>query len=183
MQTTAFSLFLLLSALTAAGFSYAAQSGRWVGEYPVAGANRARKWMVVGFAVAMVLFLVLTLPGVPYADEDRQPDRIVHVSAKQFAFDLSDTPIETGDSAPAAYAMKSVKAGELIEFRVTSADVTHGFGIYTSDGKILTQTQAMPGYVNRLRHTFEEPGGYPVFCMEYCGVGHHAMRATITVTE
>jgi cytochrome c oxidase subunit 2 len=39
----------------------------------------------------------------------------------------------------------------------------------------VTQTQAMPGYVNKLYHTFTKPGKYQILCMEYCGAAHHFM--------
>lgn len=77
----------------------------------------------------------------------------------------------------------NVTAGEAVEFRVTSVDVNHGLGIYNEAGVMVAQTQAMPGYVNRLVHTFEAPGIYQLLCLEYCGVGHHAMTAEIVVTE
>lgn len=76
-----------------------------------------------------------------------------------------------------------VVAGRPVEFRVTSADVNHGFGIYDAAGTLVAQTQAMPGYVNRLTHVFEKPGTYQVLCLEYCGLGHHAMMAEIIVTD
>lgn len=74
-----------------------------------------------------------------------------------------------------------VQAGTPVEFRVTSSDVNHGFAIYAPDGRIATQTQAMPGYTNTLVHTFAEPGTYTVMCLEYCGIGHAPMTATLTV--
>jgi cytochrome c oxidase subunit 2 len=75
-----------------------------------------------------------------------------------------------------------VTAGKPVEFRFTSADVNHGFGIYDAAGTLVAQTQAMPGYVNRLIHVFEAPGTYQVLCLEYCGLAHHAMTAEIQVT-
>jgi cytochrome c oxidase subunit 2 len=39
----------------------------------------------------------------------------------------------------------------------------------------------MPGYINVLRYTFNEPGVYRVLCLEYCGVAHHEMTADIKV--
>lgn len=76
----------------------------------------------------------------------------------------------------------TVPAGSLIEFRVTSADVNHGFGIYGPEGHLLTQTQAMPEYTNRLLYTFDQPGTYTVHCLEYCGIGHAPMKTTFQVT-
>ena len=66
---------------------------------------------------------------------------------------------------------------------VTSADVNHGFGIYDADLRLVAQTQAMPGYTNRLRHTFAAEGTYRVLCMEYCGLVHHNMITEIKVVK
>jgi cytochrome c oxidase subunit 2 len=54
-----------------------------------------------------------------------------------------------------------IVVGKPVEFQVTSTDVNHGFGLYNSDLQMVAQTQAMPGYVNRLRYTFTTPGTYP----------------------
>jgi cytochrome c oxidase subunit 2 len=75
----------------------------------------------------------------------------------------------------------TVERGKEVEFQVTSDDVNHGFAIYRNKTKLITQTQAMPGFVNKLRVTFDEPGEYEVMCLEYCGLSHHAMNATIYV--
>jgi cytochrome c oxidase subunit 2 len=75
-----------------------------------------------------------------------------------------------------------VPAGALVEFRVTTLDVNHGFSIYAPDGRLMAQTQAMPGYVNRLRVEFDRPGTYRVLCLEFCGMAHHVMNGVIEVT-
>ena len=76
----------------------------------------------------------------------------------------------------------TVKAGQVVEFEVTADDVNHGFAIYQNKHRLVAQVQAMPGYVNRLRVIFTEPGEYEVLCLEYCGLAHHGMRAVIKVT-
>jgi len=75
----------------------------------------------------------------------------------------------------------TVRAGSVVEFRVTSGDVNHGFALYAPDGRIVAQTQAMPGYTNKLLHTFQQPGTYTVQCLEYCGLGHAPMKTTLKV--
>lgn len=75
----------------------------------------------------------------------------------------------------------TVKAGSVVEFRVTSADVNHDFALYAPDGRIVAQVQAMPGYTNKLLHTFAQPGTYTVQCLEYCGLAHASMRTTLKV--
>ena len=70
----------------------------------------------------------------------------------------------------------------MVECRITAEDVNHGFAIYDPSMRIIAQAQAMPGYVNVLRHTFSEPGTYKILCLEYCGLSHHEMAAEFTVT-
>lgn len=70
---------------------------------------------------------------------------------------------------------REVPAGATVQFNVHADDVNHGFGVVDDTGRLLFQTQAMPGYVNSVSHVFEKTGTYRVICMELCGVGHHAM--------
>jgi len=76
-----------------------------------------------------------------------------------------------------------IPLGREVEFRVTSEDVTHGLGIFDPNRVLVAQVQAMPGYTNRLVHTFAAPGTYEILCMEYCGIGHHEMSNTFEVLE
>ena len=112
-----------------------------------------------------------TLADLPYAathGKAEQPaDITVGVTGHQWYWDMDRTEIP---------------AGKLVAFRVTSADVNHGFAIYNADHQVVAQTQAMPGYTNVVRHTFRRPGTYTVRCLEYCGLAHHNMTKKITVT-
>ncbi|MCC7232463.1 MAG: hypothetical protein IT242_05925 [Bacteroidia bacterium] len=72
-------------------------------------------------------------------------------------------------------------AGKTVEFRVTSNDVNHGFAIYDTQNQLIVQTQAMPGYVNRLRWKFEQPGHYSIRCLEFCGAAHAFMESSFLV--
>jgi cytochrome c oxidase subunit 2 len=112
-------------------------------------------------------------------------------------YNLTDLPYDAAQAKSAAGAVQVVDAvghqwywqlsadhvdvGQTVEFRVTSADANHGFGIYDPDLLLVAQTQAMPGYTNTLRYTFSRKGTYKILCMEYCGVAHHGMIAEIQV--
>ncbi len=183
MQMTALTVFIVWSAITVAIFVFVGLSGRQPGELSVKAYKRNRAVLFVGLSIAAVVFLYLTLPFMPYPDEGVTPDRVVYVSSKQFAFKMSDQPISREDALndELFLSIEPIKAGELIEFRITTADVTHGFCIYGQQGRILTQTQAMPGYINRLRYRFPERGTYPVLCLEFCGIGHHTMKSQLVV--
>ena len=108
------------------------------------------------------------------ATADETPARKIEAVGWMWAWDFQV------DGASASLPLE-VPARELVEFAVTSKDVNHGFGIYDLQGRLIAQTQAMPGYVNHLRVRFEKPGTYHVLCLEYCGVGHTVMMAEILV--
>ena len=68
-----------------------------------------------------------------------------------------------------------------VVFDVTAKDVNHGFGIYDPGGRVISQVQAMPLYVNHLAVTFAVPGRYIVRCLEFCGIAHAAMQGGFDV--
>ena len=76
-----------------------------------------------------------------------------------------------------------VRAGTPVRFDVTSVDVNNGFGIYDPHGHLIGSVQAMPGRHNELDLTFRTPGVYRILCLEYCGLIHHLMQASFTVTR
>lgn len=121
-------------------------------------------WILVGVGVVVTL---ASLRYVPYgAAAGATEPQIVNVIGHQWSWELS---------------RDEVVAGRPVEFRVTSADVNHGFGIYDQNLRLVAQTQAMPSYVNRIVHTFERPGTYRILCLEYCGLLHHDMPAKVRV--
>lgn len=72
-----------------------------------------------------------------------------------------------------------VPAGRPVTFRLTSADVIHGFQIVGTNGN----TMVVPGYVSQFTTVFREPGEYLIVCNEYCGLAHHVMSAKLIVEE
>jgi cytochrome c oxidase subunit 2 len=71
-----------------------------------------------------------------------------------------------------------VPAGRPVRFRLTSADVIHGFQIVGTNANAMI----VPGYVSQFTITFE-PGEYLIVCNEYCGLAHHAMSAKLVAEE
>jgi cytochrome c oxidase subunit II len=134
-------------------------------------AYKIRKYYFLGVFAVMTFVSAITLTRLPYHSPHgvaAKDLKVVDVKGIQFGWEMSDTEF---------------KVGEPIEFRVTSKDVTHGFGLYDKDMQLIAQTQAMPEYTNSVYHTFEKPGKYQILCMEYCSVGHHIMIREITVTD
>lgn len=89
---------------------------------------------------------------------------VVSVVAQMFSF--TPNPIE-------------VPANRPVTFRITSADVDHGFEVIGTDANAM----ALPGYVSQFTVTFAKPGEYTIGCNEYCGLLHHNMTGTLIVKE
>ena len=131
-------------------------------------AHALQAWLFAILFVGFVAGSWATLRHFPIPPQHRDLDvkQVVDVVGRQWSWQMT----------PA-----SVKAGSPVEFRVRSDDVNHGFALYAPDGRIVTQTQAMPGFTNKLVYTFAEPGTYVVQCLEYCGLGHGPMKTTLEV--
>ncbi|MEC5423743.1 cytochrome C oxidase subunit II [Virgibacillus sp. C22-A2] len=173
VQTAAWVTSLFFMLIVTAVFAFVAMNSTEKKDYePI-----KKKWYKARtfYGSALIIFFLIitiyTLRDLPYNQpaygEGREPE-IVDVEALQFGWNISETQFKTG---------------EPIEFHVTSADVTHGFGIYDKNLNLIAQTQAMPEYTNKVYITFEQPGTYKILCMEYCGLAHHLMVMEIEVTD
>jgi cytochrome c oxidase subunit II len=183
IQMRALYVFLGVASFLVAMFIYAAWSTRHPKDIDYHSAYALRRKLLFLVLAVLVLGLAMTLAKTPYPRTHDVPDQVVFVVGKQFSFGISASPISNDDEYLAAtYATPvELRAGSLVEFRVTSFDVNHGFSLYSPSNRLIAQTQAMPGYINRLRIRFSEPGRYHVLCLELCGSGHHRMRGVFDV--
>src|SRR5262249_9009404 len=122
-------------------------------------------WLLVA---VVAITTATTLTALPYpAGAPQAASRvIVHATGVQWNWTIEGPDIVVGQP---------------VEFRVSSTDVNHGFGIYTPSMEMVAQTQATPGYVNRWQYTFAAPGTYHILCLEYCGLVHHQMISDLVV--
>lgn len=173
LQNVIWAITLAGMGLVALGFIYAiTQAGR---PADTAEAERAHR---TSMTLRRALFVALLLLGIgiawaslrpfpiPLQHGPLQAAQVVEVVGHQWTWDVSQTRL---------------RAGEPVEFRVTASDVNHGFAIYAPDGRIVIQTQAMPGFTNKILYTFHTPGTYRIMCLEYCGVAHNGMTAEFDV--
>ncbi len=132
--------------------------------------EREKTWFGI-VVVLLVALLFATIFFTPYgrgARDEGAGAQLVDVSAQQFAFLMPSRPL---------------KAGQPVEFRLTSKDVNHGFAVFNDRHVFLFQVQVVPGRTQYYRYTFHKPGTYSVECFEYCGVGHDRMATTFTVAR
>jgi cytochrome c oxidase subunit 2 len=159
----------IVGTLVIAIFASVARTARDVGTSDEI-ATAAARWRRTTFWGLVVLFIpavAYSLTKTPYGRGGTTAATIIQATGHQWAWELSPD---------------TVGAGQPIEIHVTGADVNHGFGVYDTHDRLVTQTQAMPGFTNVIRYTFNDPGTYRVLCLEYCGLGHHTMMAQLTVT-
>jgi cytochrome c oxidase subunit 2 len=116
------------------------------------------------FALLVVLGVslhIVTHETIPWKSLDLErahitADREFEIAIAAHAFKLPALPMV-------------VKAGEVVRFTVTSADLTYGFGLFRPDSSMLFQMQVLPGHMNDILWRFDRPGRYTLRSTEYSG--------------
>jgi cytochrome c oxidase subunit II len=135
--------------------------------------------------VAMVVFTGLHWAMMPPSRVETIDPTTLHVSGEFIESNLG-TALEQDRSATVRIVAQQysftpqcvlVPANTPITFRVTSADVVHGFLV--ADTNINSMVE--PGYVSTFKTRFNKPGEHLMPCHEYCGTGHEGMWAHVKV--
>ncbi|MCC6315321.1 MAG: cytochrome c oxidase subunit II [Thermomicrobiales bacterium] len=136
----------------------------------MASAGRLRRWLLFPMVAVLIVGFFISLYWLPYtnvrAERLGEPQMTVEVTALQWAWIVKQT---------------NIPAHVPVEFALTTEDVNHDFAIYDPEGRIVAQSQVMPGFTNRLIFQFDQPGEYVVRCLEYCGLGHPGMEVRLNV--
>ncbi len=134
-------------------------------------AAKVRKKLFYVSVLILAVVFVISMYWLPYPVARTvtvgEPTKTIMITAEQWQWTVNDT---------------TITKGTVVKFILRSADVNHGFGLYDSDGTLLTQAQVVPGYDVTLIWKFDQAGRYTIWCLEYCGINHHAMTAVLTVT-
>lgn len=131
------------------------------------------------------MLLVLFFGGIMYAaivEDIDVPTCITNMEPFE-----SDTLFQTG---PDSYELQMVArmwsfqpsvvtlpVGSTVDLYVTSQDIIHGFKLERKNVNLM----AVPGAINYMRVTFNEPGEYLFACHEFCGAAHHTMAGRIVI--
>jgi cytochrome c oxidase subunit 2 len=173
LQDVVWTIWLVGAGLIALGFIFViVQAGKPADDQATRKATRTshvlQAWLFVILFVGFVVGSWATLRHFPLPPQKGTlaAQQVVEVVGRQWSWQIKP---------------ETVKSGSVVEFRVTSDDVNHDFALYAPDGRIVTQTQAMPGYTNKLLYTFDTPGTYTVQCLEYCGLMHAEMAQKLQV--
>jgi len=116
----------------------------------------------VGMLVVLGVSLhIITFNTIPWTEMDLNrgdytPDRSFNIIVENHEFKL-----------PAEQLVAEV--GEIVEFDVTSKDLTYGFGLFRADNSMVLQMQVVPGHRNDILWKFTKPGVYSIRSTEYSG--------------
>jgi len=155
-------------------------------------ARTERNWAMLSSGIVVVLIAMAAYAGVHQATmpqvsvETADPTRL-HISGEFIESNLG-TAVQPDRSVMVRaigqqYSFTPqcilVPADTKVTFRVTSADVVHGFLI---DGTTVN-TMLIPGYISTIETRFAAPGDRHMPCHEFCGVGHEGMWGKIKVVD
>jgi cytochrome c oxidase subunit II len=149
-----------------------------------------RRWLFVMAGMLGAMLAVIVLTGVsqmlhPLSDVQTINPATLHLQGEFVESNLGSATEPDGSITVRIIAEQYmfvpqcvvVPTATPVRFRLTSADVTHGFFVQSTN----TNAMVVPGYISNVMTSFSRPGNYEMPCDEFCGFGHHAMAARVVV--
>jgi cytochrome c oxidase subunit II len=153
--------------------------------------NRTEKyWVILMAAMLAIMMTVIVVTGItgglhPASNVEVVDPQTLHLGGEFVESNLG-TAVEADGSATVRMIAEqydfvprcvALPADMPVKFRLTSADVVHGFLLPDTN----VNTMVVPGFVAEVRTSFAKPGDYMMPCHEFCGLGHHAMWTQVRV--
>jgi cytochrome c oxidase subunit 2 len=155
-QTIAYTLYCLVIFLVMGRFALLVTRGKSGTVKP------SLFYTFVGFLTVLGVSLhIITYNTIPWSPVDLNrgnftPDKTFEITMEDHEFILpSDKLI--------------IHCNDLVEFDVTSKDLTYGFGLFRQDNSMLFQMQVVPGHRNDILWKFVKSGVYTIRSTEYSG--------------
>ena len=163
-----------------------------------------KRWAIIAIAIAlvmagMVVYTAVAMSIHPPSNVEAIDSTRLHLT-NEFAEENLGVRTEKDGTVVARVVMArysvhppeiTLPAGRPVVLRAASADVVHGLHVAGTN----IGTQVVPGYVSQVRTTIQfdsvaqigtrNPDGsvtVPLFCNEYCGMGHQSMFGRVRVT-
>ena len=149
-----------------------------------------RRWFYVMASMLGIMLAIIVLTGLtqmlhPLSDVETVDAKTLHLKGEFVENDLGVANNPDGSVTVRMVAQQymfvpqcvKVPIGTPVHFRLTSADVTHGFFV----GETNTNAMVVPGFVTNVTATFHQAEALKMPCDEYCGFGHHGMAARVEV--
>ncbi len=151
-----------------------------------------KKWVALSFFIAFAMMGILAAYAInknihPPSNVETINSTTLHLSDE---FNEDSLGVKRADDGSLVVTMVAARYGFFphnlvvpvntpIKIRLASADVLHG--IHTAYTNF--NTMVVPGYVSEVNTTFPKAGKYPMFCNEYCGLGHDYMWSQLHVVS
>jgi len=133
-------------------------------------------WTVIPSVVLLVILIPTITTLYDHDAAAEEGDLVVDVYGKQWWWEVHYGEDYRGDDLNVVTANEiRVPAGKEVVFNLRSNNVIHSFWVPRLHGKL----DVVPGHVNTLSITAEEPGVYYGECAEFCGAQHAWMRMKI----
>ncbi|HUA56003.1 MAG TPA: hypothetical protein VMB81_27705 [Candidatus Sulfotelmatobacter sp.] len=142
---------------------------------------------IIVLLVAIATYSGLRHAAVPQAQVETIDPRTLHLAGEFIESNLGSALEPDGSVTVRAVGQQYsftpscllVPTGAQVTFRMTSADVVHGFLVADTNINLML----VPGYISSLRARFDTPGERLMPCHEFCGVGHEGMWARVKVID
>jgi cytochrome c oxidase subunit 2 len=155
-------------------------------------ARTEKRWIMFMAAMLVVMMAIIVLTGImgamhPSSNVEVIDPTTLHLQGEFVESNLG-TAVEPDGSVTVRIIAEQyefvphcvqVPVGTAVKFRLTSADVVHGFLLPDTN----VNTMVVPGFVAEVRTRFAKEGEYAMPCHEFCGLGHHAMWAHVRVVQ
>jgi cytochrome c oxidase subunit II len=149
-----------------------------------------RRWFYVMASMLGIMLAVIILTGLtqmlhPLSDVETIDAKTLHLKGEFVEDNLGVSNNSDGSVTVRMVAQQymfvpqcvKVPVATSVHFRLTSADVTHGFFV----GETNTNAMVVPGFVTDVSAKFHQSGDLKMPCDEFCGYGHHGMAARVVV--
>ncbi len=142
---------------------------------------------IIGILLAMMIYMNLQFATMPGARIETIDPTTLHL-AGEFVESNLGSALESDGSVTVRLVGNQytfspqcllIPTDTPIRFRVTSADVMHGFAIAQTNINVML----VPGYISTVRGSFHKPVELTMPCHEFCGIGHAAMWAHVKVID
>lgn len=150
-----------------------------------------KKWLYISILMAGIMVGILGFYAVgsnmhPPSNVETVNSDTLHLPGSEFA--ESNLGVKTMPDGSVEVRMVAARYGfypqkiEIpvhtpVKFRIASADVLHGIHVPYSN----LNTMVVPGFISEVNTEFQEERELPMFCNEYCGLGHDHMWSKLTV--
>ena len=145
--------------------------------------HRLSRWFVVGGGIVMPAIVVAAFFGVQLVTTAAQPDNdrgefVLEVTGHRYWWELEYRGVDGVEDFTTANQVH-VPVDTPITVRLLSDDVIHSFWAPNLAGKV----DLVPGRVDEFVLQADEPGVYPGYCAEYCGLQHTWMKFEVVAME